>query len=68
MEDLFHRDPPFALLALDERLLARIGQFPPSLRVGIGGHLGHIGFEVAPNVLEVAEEIRIAIIQLSQKD
>ena len=52
---VFHQVPG---LAIGERLLHRVGQRPPALGLGVGGHRRHVGLEVVADVFEVGEQVR----------
>ncbi len=58
MKDFSHGRPPFAVGALRQRLLQRVGELPPGLRLRIGRHSGHVGGEITPHILEIGEELR----------
>src|SRR4029079_3640471 len=57
VEHLAERLPPRARLTVGERLLHRVGQLPPALRLGVGGHRRHVGREVLADVVERGEQI-----------
>ena len=68
MKNLFHYAPPFVRGAVFDRLLAGLAAIPPPLGGRVSSHFCHIGGEVVAGVLEVAEEVMLAVIEHAQVD
>src|SRR5260370_13909928 len=57
MKDLAYGRPPLTGGAVRQRLLHRLGELPPGLRLGIGRHPGHVGGKIFAHVLEIREQL-----------
>jgi hypothetical protein len=56
VENFLHVCPPLAFLSRWQRVLHRLHDGPPFLRLGIRSHLAPIFFQIAAVVFQVAEE------------
>ena len=68
MEDFLHVRPPFTLGAPREGLLTGHAFTPPLLGNRVGRHLGAIRLEVVADVLEVAEQVVLAVREFAQEN
>ena len=68
VKDLLHVRPPLILGAIVQWLLTWFAHSPPSLSGFIGRHLRHVRIEVIPRVLQIAEQIGLAVIEPAKVD
>ena len=62
MEYFLHGRPPFSFRPAFERLLARLAEGPPALRLGVSCHLGHVGSIIVAGIFVVAEQIAVLVV------
>ena len=56
MKQLFHFGPPLSRIARGKGIVARFVEIPPTLRGGVGGDSGTVGFVFFSVIFEVTEE------------
>ena len=62
VENLLHIGPPLPFGTRIERTLARLANSPPTLGLGVGSHLGHVGSVVGAYIFVVAKEQPIFVV------
>ena len=56
MEHFLHRGPPLAGGSRLQGRLHRLGPGPPLLRLGVRGHLRHIGLVIIADIFKISKE------------